>query len=388
MHTPPIRRLLPLRFPWRGGNQFCLRVDGADFFPRMLAAIEGAQRSVDMEIYLAASGVVFTRFADALIAAAGRGVRVRVLLDDFGSLQLDLQDRTRLIHAGVRLAFYNRLRWREGLRNLFRDHRKLLLVDETVAFTGGAGLTDEFLNGQGRGPPWHEMVVEIRGPVLADWRFLFERTWRGLGLMWRAPEPDAIIATQAAQQRGCVVASNGPQAHHVMQSLHRRLKHVRERAWLVTPYFVPSWKLRRRLVQAVKRGVDVRVLVPGPHTDHPALRQASRRFYTKLLRQRVRIFEYQPRFIHAKVALCDQWVTVGSTNFDRWNFHWNLDANQEVEDAGFAAQTIAILEEDFAQSLELHYDQWQRRPWWWRTLEALTGTLDRWLSKLSVKLDK
>jgi phosphatidylserine/phosphatidylglycerophosphate/cardiolipin synthase-like enzyme len=384
MAKAPLRKWLPLRFPWRDGNQFTLLLDGVEFFPRMLDAIAQARHSICMELYLAASGEIFTLFSAALIAAAARGVKVRLLLDDFGSLQLSTQDRDRLFQGGVMLQFYNRLRWRKGLRNLFRDHRKLLLVDDTVAFTGGAGLTDEFWKGKNNQPPWRETIIEARGPVLADWLFLYERTWRGLSFVLRASDPGAHPPRPQAGQRGCVVASNGPQAHHVMQSLQSRLKHVQRRAWLVTPYFVPSWSLRRRLVKTARRKVDVRVLVPGPMTDHPAIRHASRRFYAGLLRQGVRIFEYQPRFIHAKMALCDQWVTVGSTNFDRWNFHWNLDANQEVDDPAFAAQALAAMEADFAQSLELHYDQWQRRGWWWRLLETLTGKLDRWLSRLTI----
>lgn len=384
----PLRQFMPLRFPWRDGNRFTLLSDGRQFFPRMLDAIAAAERSICIELYLVGAGAVFTRFQEALAAAVRRGVRVRMLLDHFGSLELPPPQHAELQRQGIELALYNRLRWRAGLRNLFRDHRKLLVVDDRVAFTGGAGLTDEFLDGKDGEPPWHELMVEARGPVVADWRALFERGWEGSNSIRRAAGATPAPPIEQGTQRGRVVASSGPRTHLVMQSLYRRLRETRQRLWLVTPYFVPSWKLRRELTKAAERGVDTRILVPGPRTDHPALRQASHRFYARLLKNGVRIFEYQPRFIHAKVALCDRWVSIGSTNFDRWNFHWNLDANQEIEDEAFALTVLALLEQDFAASLELHYDTWQQRAWWWRLLERITGAIDRRLSRLSVKPEK
>jgi phosphatidylserine/phosphatidylglycerophosphate/cardiolipin synthase-like enzyme len=181
---------------------------------------------------------------------------------------------------------------------------------------------------------------------------------------------------------GRVVASYGPQAHQVLQSLHRRIKSAHHRVWIVTPYFMPSWKLRQRLIGAARCGVDTRILVPGVHTDHPAFRQASRRYYARLLLHGVRIFEYQPRFIHAKIALCDDWASIGSTNFDRWNLRWNLDANQEVADINFATQLVTMLDSDFAQSIELRQQDWLHRPWHQRCMEWVTGWLERWSGRL------
>lgn len=386
MRHLPLRQLLPLRFPWRDDNGFTLLVDGAQFFPRMLDAIASAQHSICMELYLVGSGEVFRSFHEALAAAARRGVDVRLLLDHFGSLALAPPDREQLQRDGIELALYNPVRLRAGLRNLFRDHRKILVVDDVVAFTGGAGLTDEFLHGKEGQPPWHELMLEIRGPVVADWRLLFERGWHGLSMTARNQPAASHAPRRVGEQRGRVAASSGPRAHLVMQSLYRQLRQTRQRLWLVTPYFMPSWKLRRELIKARQRGVDTRILVPGPQTDHPALRQASHRFYARLLQHGVRIFEYQPRFIHAKVAVCDQWVSIGSTNFDRWNFHWNLDANQEIDDPAFLQSILAVLERDWADSMELDYATWQRRGWWWRLLENITGSIDRWLSRLPTKL--
>jgi phosphatidylserine/phosphatidylglycerophosphate/cardiolipin synthase-like enzyme len=266
--------------------------------------------------------------------------------------------------------------------NLLRNHRKLLLIDRELGYVGGAGLTDEFMYAHGTALPWHELMLTIRGPAINDWITLFERTWFGISTSWFKQRRATHVAPLSGAQRGRVCASNGPRAHHVAQSLYQHLQQSRQRIWLATPYFLPSLKLRRLLIQAARRQVDVRVLVPGALTDHPAIRPASRRHYARLLRGGVRIFEYQPRFIHAKLALCDDWASIGSTNFDRWNLHWNLDANQEIDDPVFALQAQHQLEQDFALSEELHYASWQQRPLYLRCLEWLNGRLDRLLDRL------
>jgi phosphatidylserine/phosphatidylglycerophosphate/cardiolipin synthase-like enzyme len=163
------------------------------------------------------------------------------------------------------------------------------------------------------------------------------------------------------------------------------LNHIRsaERTvWLATAYFIPAWRIRRALRNAARRGVDVRLLLPGPHTDHPAIRHAGRRFYGRLLANGVRIFEYQPRFLHSKVFLCDHWVSIGSSNLDRWNLRWNLEANQEIDDSAFAGQVRAMFEADFRESIECRYAQWRKRPWSARARERLWGRVDLWLHRL------
>jgi phosphatidylserine/phosphatidylglycerophosphate/cardiolipin synthase-like enzyme len=382
MRTLQLRQLLPPRFPWRDGNQFELLVDGEQFFPHMLDAIHRARHSIALEMYLVSSGQVFTQVSQALLDAAARGVHIRVLLDDFGAKGLSLADRQAFAVSNIEVLFFNRLRWRQGVSNLLRNHRKLLLVDRELGYVGGAGLTDEFMHTHGTALPWHELMLAIRGPAIDDWVALFERTWFGMSTRWFKQRRAPHTAPVSGAQRGRVCASNGPRAHHVAQSLYQHLQQSRQRIWLVTPYFLPSLKLRRLLIQAARRHVDVRVLVPGELTDHPAIRHASRRHYARLLRGGVRIFEYQPRFIHAKLALCDDWASIGSTNFDRWNLHWNLDANQEIDDPVFALQAQHQLEQDFALSEELHYASWEQRPLYLRCLEWLNGRLDRLLDRL------
>jgi len=365
------------QFPWRNGNQFELLVDGERFFPAMLQAIAQAERTILLELYLIESGGIATRFISALTAAAERGVAIFLLLDDFGAQWLNAHDRWRLQHTNIHLTFYNPLRYGKLRRNLFRDHRKLLVVDGRTAFTGGAGITDTF-DTTNNPHGWHDVMLRIHGPVVADWQQLFEHNWN----RWSEPPLQLPPASPdpAGSQRARVVL-NAPARANVKRSLIKHLRGAERRIWLATAYFIPSRKIRRLLRRAAKRGVDVRLLLPGPHTDHPAVRHAGRRFYGRLLRNGVRIYEYQPRFLHAKMLLCDDTVSVGSSNVDRWNLRWNLEANQELSSLELAGEVKQMFEEDFSQSHELRYDTWFRRPWHRRLLEWFWGGVDLWVDR-------
>ncbi len=368
-------------FPWRPGNRFELLVDGRQFFPLMLEAIEKAQRHVLLEIYLIESGAVATRFIDAFVLAASRGVTVKLLLDDFGALGFSPRDRERLVRGGVELLLYNPIRFSKHLRNMLRDHRKLLIVDGEVAFVSGAGITDAFDSPEDPERSWRETAARIRGPVLADWQELFVRLWNRHAsnpLDLPAPAPPA----EADDMRGRVTVTTALARQDIKRSLYNRVRHAKRRVWLATAYFVPSRKVRRALKQAARRRVDVRLLLPGPYSDHPAIRHAGRRFYAGLLRAGVRIFEYQPRFLHAKTILCDDWVSIGSSNLDRWNLRWNLEANQEAESAAFGDAVKMMFDEDLRNSIECLYETWRRRPWPARLREHLWGRVDMWLESL------
>jgi len=149
----------------------------------------------------------------------------------------------------------------------------------------------------------------------------------------------------------------------------------------MSAYFVPSRRFRKALRRAARRGVDVRLLVPGPKTDHPWVRHAARRFYGKMLRNGVRIFEYQPRMLHAKMIISDDWVSIGSSNLDRWSFKWNLEANQEVQNTAFAAVVAEVFAEDCKRSLMLSRRNWPQRAWLDRLQERIAGALDRLLDR-------
>ena len=370
-------------FPWRADNQFSLLIDGPTFFPRMIAAIEQAQQQIELELYLVEAGACAEVVVQALVKAAFRGVIVRCLFDDYGALAFTRSLRKRLTEAGVILRFYNRVHWRRGVRNLYRDHRKLLLVDKQLAVVGGTGITDEFWHPEHNTSDWHEVMVEITGPLVVDWQALFDRqfhanerptAWRpahNFGLP-RLPRPPLTGAGF-----GRVAYADARQHRDILRSLVRGLNSAQKRIWLATPYFLPTWSVRRSLRRAVARGVDVRLLLTGPRTDHPSVRYAGHRYYPRLLRAGVEIFEYQPCFLHLKMVLVDDWVSIGSCNFDHWNLRFNLEANLEALDPGLTRDVVTSFEKDFALSAVVSLEDWQARPLWRRVQQRVWGWVDR-----------
>jgi len=373
--TPP---RLNRGFPWRTGNRFDLLINGDAFFPAMLEAIDRSEKSIQLEMYLMASGRVADRFIEHMTAAASRGVEVQLLLDAFGAMGLNAYDRDRLLQADVQLAFYNPLHLRKLEKNLFRTHRKLLLVDDAIAFVGGAGITDHFVGERA----WRETMVGIQGPIVADWVEVFNNNWAWWTRTEPLPRPDPPAPFEDGL-RGRVACNKGEMHAEIKRAFLNRLGRVKERAWIATAYFVPSLKVRQRLRRAARSGRDVRLLLPGPVTDHPAIRYASQRYYSRLLRHGVRIFEYQRCFMHTKAALVDDWTSIGSSNLDRWNLRWNLEANQEVEAASFAARVASMLEDDFAHSKEITYDEWRERTRLQRLKERFWGNIELRLATFS-----
>lgn len=369
-------------FAWRGGNRFELLLDGPQFFPRLLAAIAAAEQRVELELYLVEDGACATELVATLTAAAQRGVRVRCLFDGFGSLAFGESSRQLLVDAGVELRLYNPLSWRRGLLNLYRDHRKLLLVDQHLGFVGGTGATDEFWQ-PGSETCWHELMVQMQGPLLQDWRLLFERQWqasegrRAWRPRWPLRRPSLPALPAVGPGLGRVAYADAEQHRDILQSLVRNLLSARRTIWLATPYFLPTWRVRRALRRAARRGVDVRLLLTGRNTDHAPVRYAGRRYYPRLLKAGVRIFEYQPRFLHLKMVLVDDWVSLGSCNFDHWNLRWNLDANLEAFDPQLADEAAASFMVDFARAEEVTLAGWRATPLGERIRTRLWGWLDR-----------
>ncbi len=360
----------PSTGPWRACNRFRLFAQGSRFFPAMLEAIAGARERIALEIYWIESRGIAGRFIGALIEAAGRGVEVFVLIDDFGSSELDTRDRRRLTAAGVHLARYNPLRFRLGWGNLARDHRKILLVDERYAFVGGAGISDEFDGVDG----WRENMLRIEGECVADWWTLFANNWQ----RWSdraCPTPRAL---PAGAMRGRVVAGPGRVGRRPLERASiGDIDRARHRVWLVTPYFLPPVRLRQALVRARRGGADVRLLIPSEdNCDLPAVQAAGQRWYEWFLRRGVRIFEYRARVSHQKLLLADERVLIGSTNFDRWGLRWHLEADQALHSRIVAEWTVEMLDGDFALARELRLEDWRRRSFIARLRERFWGRIE------------
>lgn len=376
------------KFPWRKNNHFQLLVDGVAIFPAMLAAIRAAQTEILLEMYLVESGSLLDQFIVALANAAQRGVHVCLLFDDYGARGLQLADQQRIAQAGIQLATYNPIRFGKVRYNLLRDHRKLLVIDAMNAFVGGIGLSDVFNVDTSQQHFWHDAAVRIEGPIVTDWHELFRRNWYRWAKQQLSPASPASMDTEGSLtgQAGRVAGARHFGRFNIHQVFLKRVRDAKQHVWMMTAYFVPSHSLLSALRKAAKNGVDVRLLLPGAEIDHPAVRYAGHQHYYSLLHAGVRLFEYQPRFLHAKVLMCDDWVSLGSSNIDRWNLRWNLEANQEIESIGFARHIRELFENDFSNSKEYTLDTWKMRPQYRRVLEWFWGKVAQWLDNFGKRV--
>jgi cardiolipin synthase A/B len=367
-------------YPEREGNDFRLLTTAGDFLAAMELAIYRARHYVLFEQYLISSGQVADRFIAAFAECVHRGVPVYMLLDHFGARGLSTADRRRIEQAGIALVFYNPAYFRHFFRGLPRNHCKVLIIDGELAYTGGAGITDDYREG-GHGLPWHDAMVEMRGPVVGDWQMLFVHTWRRWAGEISLPK---MAMKQSGEQLGQLVPSLRGMRKYIRRSLLAHIRHASDRAWLATAYWLPGRVMLRALRAAKRRGVEVRLLLPGPINDHPTVYHAGRRYYHFLLRHGIRIFEYQPAFMHAKLYLCDGWCSIGSCNMDRWGLRWNLEANLESDDTDLCSEVEDFFRTGFAHCREITLDAWRARPAGSRFREWLFGYIDLMIERYGV----
>lgn len=375
--------------PWRAGNHFVLFNDADDFYAHLLTQIATARSAICIEMYLVDSGTITTRLLDALLQAAKRGVQVRFLIDAIGAARFTQADRQRLSGPQIELRVFNPISHKKWQFNLARDHRKIIVIDGKTAMTGGAGISDDFSQEVSRTRAWRDTIVCVSGPLVADWLHLFERIWAHYDAIhtraWREKLRVALTQFQSFPSanpglpQARVISSRGFGNNPILNSLIDAINRSEERVWLSTAYFYPSRRLVRALKLAASRGIDVALLLPGAHTDHPGVRYAGRSWYTTLLQANIRICEYQPRFLHQKAALADHWVSLGSCNFDRWNLRWNLEANLETNDPDFAEQVGAMLQQDFSAATAFTLEGWRSRAWSERVREYLWKLVGRFL---------
>ncbi|HWD22572.1 MAG TPA: cardiolipin synthase [Burkholderiales bacterium] len=359
------------------GNRVQALVNGDQFFPDMLKAIAGAQKTITFETYIYWSGEVGARFTRALVERARAGVRVHVLFDALGSQKIDEADVEQMKAAGVQVAKYNPLRWYSVVRMNNRTHRKILVVDGRTGYTGGAGIGDEWAGDAQRPEHWRDTQFRVEGPAVAQMQAAFMENWIEVtGDVLHGEDYFPELPRAGAQQAQFFISSPGGGGETMQLMYLLSIASAKESILLSAAYFVPDDNEVRMLVDARKRGVRVSIIVPGKVTDSPAARRASRSTWGDLLRAGVEIHEYQPTFFHCKVMIVDRlWVSVGSTNFDTRSFSTNDEANLNVYDREFAAAQARIFEDDLKRSRRIALDQWQERPWTEKLWEHSLGLL-------------
>jgi cardiolipin synthase A/B len=347
------------------GNQARELLNGDQIFPAMLEAIRSARHTVLFETYIYWSGPIGEAFAEALSDRARHGVAVSLLIDWVGSAKMDQAMIDRMKRAGVQVEKFHPLRWYNLGRMNNRTHRKLLIVDGRVGFTGGVGIAPEW-TGHAQDPDhWRDSHFRIEGPVVAQMQSVMLDNWnKTTGKVLHGEQYFPAVAPVGSQS--AQVFSSSPQggSESMLLMYLLAITAATRSIDISSAYFVPDDVTRGALVAAVKRGVRVRIITPGQHMDAETVRRASRGLWGDLLRAGVQINEYQPTMYHCKVMIVDGLMTsVGSTNFDMRSFRLNDEANLNVYDAGFAARQTQVFEADLRQSRRITYEQWLQRPW-------------------------
>ena len=363
--------------PALAGNRVESLQNGAEIFPSMLAAIRSAQRSITFETYIYWSGEVGSAFAEALAERAKAGVHVHVLLDWVGSQKIDDAMLETMRRSGVQIELFRPLQWYHLARLNNRTHRKLLVVDGRVGFTGGVGIADKW-DGKAQDPDhWRDSHYRAEGPVVAQMQATFLDNWTKVtGVVLHGS--DYFPALEANGGATAQVFSSSPEGGaDSMQLMYLMAITAATRSIeLASAYFVPDTMTTNALVDALKRGVKVRIVLPGPIIDTDVVRRASRATWGPLLEAGAQIHEYQPTMFHCKVMIVDGLlVSVGSTNFDVRSFRLNDEANLNIHDATFAARQIAVFERDLAQSHRVSLDEWRTRPWHEKLAERAASLL-------------
>ena len=341
------------------GNDARLLEDGDGVFPAMLRDIAKAQSTVNLETYIYKDDEAGRMFADALIAASRRGVQVRLMPDAQGSKLGKLRDE--LIAAGVICKDYRPARTHAYFGR--RTHRKLLIIDGRIGYTGGFCIDRRWLGRARNQEEWHDSTARITGPVVAQMQSVFGEDWTyTTGEILAGERFYPKLEATGSMAAHAMKASKGDASSLPKMLYFMAIEASRKSIHIQNSYFLPDEQIRAALIAAARRGVEVRVMVPGPHSDVPPVRLASRHDYGELLQGGVRIFEYQPTMIHSKVLVVDGlFSTIGSINLEARSMSKNAEESVSLYDRGFAASVEAMFQRDVKRCHEITYDAWKHR---------------------------
>jgi cardiolipin synthase len=341
-------------------------VEADAIFGARLAAIRKAQENIQFETFYMTPGRRADEFADALIERARAGVHVQFLVDKNGSNKLKDDYWDRLRQGGVEVRFFRCFTWRSPLDYFSRTHRKLLIIDGQCALVGGAGISDDWDGRReiGDAAPWLDFEIRFEGHVVGVLAGIFMQDWSAEG---GALDLGRDIFREARNSQGPLMyvttGSFSIESSPIKMLFHVSIHAARQRVWIASPYFLPEPSTRRALLDACKRGVDVRVLTMGPANDRGAVYKAARESYAELIEGGIQIFEYQPAMMHAKAILVDDgWASTGSANFDPLSFFHNNELNVSDADQRTRRHLDAFFDRAFSRSEQVTMAAWQRRP--------------------------
>jgi cardiolipin synthase len=363
--------------PFTRGNRIELLNNGDEFYPVMLREIAGAQTSITIEAYIYWEGEIGRVFALALAERAKAGVRVKILLDAVGSSSIGADILEILESAGCQVAWYNPIKWYTIGRFNNRTHRKSLIIDGCVGFTGGAGIADQWLGHAQDTQHWRDTQVRIEGPAVIPLQTGFAQNWlertRELvsgPIYYPALDADGPHLALTLMSTPVTGASTARTMYYLSIVCAQR------RIWIANPYFVPDPPAIDTLIEAKRRGVDVKIMVSGMNNDNWLSRQNGTRLYGRFLEAGVEIYEYQTTVLHQKTMVVDgMWGTVGTTNFDSRSFAHNEESNVCFYDEPLVKHMEAVFRDDLSACVRVDLDRWRRRGIWTRAEEIVAAFL-------------
>jgi cardiolipin synthase len=359
------------------GNRVVELLNGDQIFPAMLGAIRGAQKTITFETYIYWTGDIAVEFAEALSERARAGVKVHLMLDWLGGKKIEDRLLTMMEEAGVALERYHPLYWYNFWRVNNRTHRKILVVDGRVGFTGGVGIGDEWTGNADSVDHWRDTHFKLEGPAVAQMQAAFMDNWMELRselLHGKDYFPELEPAGNALAQVFNSTPRGGSDRVRMMYLMS--IAAARESIQISNAYLIPDDLAIETFVAAARRGVKIEIIVPGPVTDAKLVNKASRSRWEPLLEAGIEIYEYMPTLFHCKVVVVDRvWTSVGSTNFDDRSFGLNEETNLNVLDAEFARRQIEVFEQDKACSRRVTLEEWRERPITDKLTESFSGLL-------------
>ncbi len=363
--------------PFIAGNEVIVLNNGTEIFPPMLNAIKSARESITFETFIYWADSIGEEFAKALAERALAGVKVHILLDWLGSAKMEQAQIDMMQNAGVQVQRYHKPHWSHLTRLNNRTHRKLLIIDGQLGFTGGVGIADQWRGNASNPDEWRDSHFKVTGPVISQMQAVFMDNWikaQGQVLHSKLYFPEIKATGKMSAQMFSSSASGGSDSMQLMYLM--AITAAEHSIELSSAYFVPDQMSSDALIAAAKRGVKIRIITPGKHIDTELVRKASKGSWGNLLKAKIEIAEYSPTMYHCKIFIVDSLlVSVGSTNFDNRSFRLNDEANLNVLDKDFAVQQLTLFNDDWSKSMLITYRAWKNRPIYEKIMEKVALVL-------------
>jgi cardiolipin synthase len=367
--------------PLRKGGTVHLLNNGVEFFPALLQALRAAKQTITFTVYIWEAGQASDQVSAALIERATAGVQVRVLLDSMGALHAPDDTIDAMKKAGVKVETFRPLRLGKLTRFHQRNHRRAIVIDGEVGFTGGMAVGDKWLGDADSKEHWRDTMVKVTGPPAASLQSAFAPLWAyasGELLAGRAFfRPDNVEGDEGGLLHTGLPSSPSSEDHPLRLFFVQSFAAARQRLYITTPYFVADASTRRLVEARARAGVDVRILLPDEHTDAKPIRLTSQRYYQEMMEAGIRVYEYQATMMHSKHVVVDgKWSIVGSANMDIRSKELNMENVLGVLDAGFGAEVEATFRKDLEKAREIRLEEWRRRGPWQRFKERVCALFE------------